>query len=376
MSTESRYQVGAYYFPNYHVDARNEAVHGPGWSEWELVKVARPRYEGHYQPRLPVWGYVDEARPSVMEMKIAVAADHGLDFWIFDWYWYDDGPYLQRCLEDGYLNAQNNARLKFCCMWANHDWIDIHPAKYTDPRRLLYPGAIGRETFEAIVEHVVGTYFTHPSYFTIDGCPYFSIYELSKLLESFGGVTQTRKALEYFRTQTRATGLPDLHLNAVVWGQPVLPGETAPTDVVQLVRELGFDSVTSYVWIHHYTMPHFPETDFTLVRAAYMAYWEQTEKRFGLPYYPNVTVGWDSSPRTVQSEAFSNLGYPFTPIMTGHTPDRFRESLQMVRDRLEETQGPHILNINAWNEWTEGSYLEPDTVYGLKYLEAIREIFE
>jgi hypothetical protein len=36
---------------------------------------------------------------------------------------------------------------------------------------------------------------------------------------------------------------------------------------------------------------------------------------------------------------------------------------------------PKILTINAWNEWTEGSYLEPDTVYGMGYLEAIRDVF-
>lgn len=39
------YTVACYYFPNYHVDVRNEAAHGSGWTEWALVKarlVARP----------------------------------------------------------------------------------------------------------------------------------------------------------------------------------------------------------------------------------------------------------------------------------------------------------------------------------------------
>lgn len=53
----SEYTIACYYFPNYHVDPRNEAVHGPGWSEWELVKRAEPRYPGHRQPRVPLWGY-------------------------------------------------------------------------------------------------------------------------------------------------------------------------------------------------------------------------------------------------------------------------------------------------------------------------------
>lgn len=49
-SSPRPYQVGVYYFPNYHVDSRNEAAHGKGWTEWELVKLARPRFPGHRQP--------------------------------------------------------------------------------------------------------------------------------------------------------------------------------------------------------------------------------------------------------------------------------------------------------------------------------------
>ena len=63
-------QAAAYYFPNYHVDSRNELQHGTGWTEWELMKCATPRFEGHRQPRIPLWGYGDEADPAVMAVKI------------------------------------------------------------------------------------------------------------------------------------------------------------------------------------------------------------------------------------------------------------------------------------------------------------------
>lgn len=96
-------QVAAYYFPNYHPDARNALSHGPGWTEWELVKMARPRFSGPRQPRVPAWGYEDESKPEVMANKIEVAADHGLDAFIFDWYWYNDGPFLERGLEQGFF---------------------------------------------------------------------------------------------------------------------------------------------------------------------------------------------------------------------------------------------------------------------------------
>jgi hypothetical protein len=105
--------IAAYYFPNYHVDPRNEAVHGKGWTEWQIVKYATPRYPGHRQPRVPQWGYENEADPRVMEKKIDVAAAHGVDLFIFDWYWYDDGPFLERCLNEGYLKARNNGQNEY-----------------------------------------------------------------------------------------------------------------------------------------------------------------------------------------------------------------------------------------------------------------------
>ena len=68
-----RKNIFAYYFPNWHVDALNEKWHGRGWTEWEVVKCARARFEGHAQPKVPLWGYEDEADPRIMEKKIRTA---------------------------------------------------------------------------------------------------------------------------------------------------------------------------------------------------------------------------------------------------------------------------------------------------------------
>ena len=370
------YQVGCYYFPGYHPDPRNETLHGAGWTEWNLVRQATPRFKGHRQPLIPLWGYQDEADPRVMEQKIDAAADHGLDFWIFDWYWYDDGPFLQRCLEQGYLKAKNNRRIKFCCMWANHDWINIHPARPGAPPLPDYHGVVTPKTWKTLTKHVISRYFNHPSYFTVENAPYFSFYDLQKLVESFGSLRNTRTALDFFRTETRRAGFPSLHLNAVVWGQTILPGEKAPVDSVHLVKALGFDSVTSYVWVHHVGLPKFPTNPYARVRDAYLKYWDDAKDRFGVPYFPNVTMGWDSSPRTIQSDVWVPRGYyPYGNRIGGNTPKAFCEALRVAKRRLDRQGGPKILNINAWNEWTEGSYLEPDTVSGMKYLEAIKKVF-
>jgi hypothetical protein len=367
------FTVGCYYFPNYHVDPRNEKVHGKGWTEWKLVKGALPRFPNHQQPKVPLWGYADESDPRVMEKEIDAAADHGIDYFIFDWYWYENGPFLHRCLDKGYLGAKNNARVKFCCMWANHDWIDIHPAKLGEAPRLLYPGKISAKTFEVMTDHLVNRYFKHPSCFTIDGCPYFSIYELSKLIESFGGVRETKQALDRFKKKAQAAGCPDIHLNAVIWGQPILPGEKTPADPIKLAEELGFQSITSYVWIHHVNLNQSPVTDYALVRDAYFAWWDQVLTKSSLPYFPNVTMGWDPSPRTDMADTWKPSGYPYMNIMGNNTPEAFRKALQLTRQKLEQGTSPKIFNINCWNEWTEGSYLEPDTVNKTAYLKAIRD---
>jgi hypothetical protein len=371
-----RITVASYYFGNYHPgDPRNERNKGKGWSEWELVKAAKPRFPGHHQPNVPLWGYTDESDPKVMERKIAAAADHGIDAFLFDWYYYNDGPFLDRPIDRGFLKARNNARLKFAFMWANHDWQEIHPYRRGAERKILYPGAVTPKNFDKICDHVVNSYFLHPSYWRIDGRPYFSFYDLTTLLDSFGSVQATRAALDRFRAKAVVAGLPGLHLNAVVWGRPILPGERKPADAAQLVKDLGFDSVTSYVWIHHASLPKL-QTDYNEIRDVYFQYWNEAQRKFSVPYYPNVTMGWDSSPRAHQDDAFGNFGYPFTNTISGNTPERFREALAMAKRRLlSKPGGPRILNINCWNEWTEGSYLEPDIVHGMKYLEAIRTVF-
>jgi hypothetical protein len=372
-------QIAVYYFPNYHVDPRNEAVHGPGWTEWELVKRAEARFPGHRQPRVPQWGYEDESDPAVMAKKIAAAADHGIDAFLFDWYWYDSGPYLERALENGFLKAPNNDRLRFALMWANHDWIDIHPARLDEcqnhAHRLLYPGTVTPQTFETAVDYVVERYFKHPAYWKIEGAPFFSFYDLPSLVRSFGDLAGARQALALFREKTRAAGFPDLHLNQVLWNLRILPGEKAVRAPGELLEGLGFDSFTSYVWIHHVPLETFPETDTGLVFRKYMDYWSKIVAEVPLPYFPNASMGWDSSPRTTQSDRFTNAGYPFTPCLSNNTPEMFTEALRAIKERMDRSSSPRILTINAWNEWTEGSYLEPDTCYGMAYLEAIREVF-
>ncbi len=368
--------VVSYYFGNYHPgDPRNAISKGPAWSEWDLVKAAKPRFPGHAQPHVPLWGYEDESDPKVMARKIAAASGHGIDAFIFDWYYYNDGPFLDSPIDRGFLRAKNNKRLKFAFMWANHDWLEIQPYHRGAPPKLLYPGRVTPQTFAKICDHVIKDYFSRPNYWCIDGKPYFSFYDLNNLVGSFGSLEATRAALDEFRAKARAAGLPGLHLNAVVWESVVLPSERTVVEPRKMVHDLGFDSVTSYVWVHHVGLPQM-QTDYNTVRDRYFDYWSKAATAYGVPYIPNVTMGWDPSPRADQAQEYGNFGYPFTNTISNNTPENFRIALEMAKQRLlQEPGGLRILNINCWNEWTEGSYLEPDTVHKMAYLDAVEDVF-
>lgn len=375
-TNNKKYEVGVYYFPNYHIDKRNEKYFGKGWTEWKLIKEATPRFEGHQQPKVPLWGYTDEADPKQMAQKINAAASNGIDAFIFDWYYYDDGPFLDQGLEEGFMKAQNNKLMKFSLMWANHDYIDIFPYTAGKEHKLLYPGKITPQTWDKMTDYIIEKYFKNPSYWLIDGAPYFSIYELNKFIEIFGTVEGAAKGLDDFRKKTKAAGFRDLNINAVVWGQTILPGENIIKDPVDIVQKLGFNSFTSYVWIHHVSLKSFPVTSYDYVKSKYFEYAEDVASKFKIPYYPNVSMGWDSSPRTNQTTKFDASGYPYMPVITGNTPLAFKQALLEAKKFMDtHSEKNKILTINSWNEWSEGSYLEPDTIHKMEYLEAIKDVF-
>jgi hypothetical protein len=360
-------EVAVYYFPQYHPDPRNDAWHGKDWTEWELVKHATSRFQGHYQPLTPEWGYFDESDPAWTAREIDLAADHGVTTFLYDWYWWEDGPFLQTALENGFLAASNRNRMKFAIMWANHNWANIHPAPYGRNWENLALGKVSRRTFDELTDHVVDYYFSQPNLLKIDGEPFFSIYELQTFIEGLGGMNETKRALEEFRRKTIRAGFPGLHLNAVAW-------QADPA----IALDLGVASIHSYCWAHHVNMGNygFPLSDYAKNAVRAIQVWDELAAKFPMPYCPNVSMGWDSSPRTVQSDRFENRGYPFTPIYSGNTPAAFEEALKSARAWLSRPETSlKMLTINAWNEWTEGSFLLPEKRYGDGYLRAIRNVF-
>ena len=109
-----KYDVAAFVWPSYTGDEPRSRIFWPeGYGEWQTVRTSVPSYPEQTWPRRPLWGYVNEADPYVMEMELEAASDHGINVFIYDWYWYDGRPFLEQCLNNGYLKARNNHKVKF-----------------------------------------------------------------------------------------------------------------------------------------------------------------------------------------------------------------------------------------------------------------------
>jgi hypothetical protein len=334
------YEVAAYYFPNYHVDPFNEKTHGKGWTEWELVKSAKPRFKDHQQPKKPKWGYFDESDSKVAAKEIDLAVQHGIDVCIYDWYWYQaikGKKFLHGGLEDSFLKAVNNTKMKFALMWANHDWMNIEPTSYTNVQEKLADGELTEEAFERMTDYIINTYFKKPNYWTIDGKPYFSAFDAVNFITGLGGIENAKQALKKFEQKTIKAGFKGLHVNFIdqnVTNALMKSNNASRKDVI---TQLRISSLTSYNFLHAYDLSKapFPKADYLKAVEANIIHWSEITREIApLTYFPNVTMGWDVTPRLIQTDKFDSFrGYPWTPVFSGdNTPAAFEKALLSVKN--------------------------------------------
>src|SRR5205085_9080674 len=127
------------------------------------------------------------------------------------------------------------------------------------------------------------------------------------------------------------------HLNFMVWGFSVLPSEVKVEDPAGLARTLGAASVGTYAWVHHYdpNAAGFPHGSYAEAARVNAAAWDELAGRFPVPYQPNVSMGWDPSPRTCATDRFEARGYPWTSVLEGNSPAAFEDALTKAKAFLE-----------------------------------------
>lgn len=362
-----KYDIAAYVWPSYTgKEPRSLPFWEKGMGEWQTVLSAEKKCDLHTLPRKPLWGAVDEADPAVMEMEIDAAVSHGVNVFIYDWYWYDRRPFLECCLDDGFLGAKNNGDMKFYLMWANHDATFLWDKRISDKSGVIWQGSQPIDEFRTVCHRVIEKYFTRENYYKIDGCPVFMIYDVMNLMRGLGGIEKTREALDWFREEVKKAVFPNLHLQLTIWSEHAVDvsgvdsGKSGSTR--DIVPALGFDSITHYQFVHFVNC----NRDYREILSDVAREWERIRSEYKVPYFPHISIGWDNNPR------YNSLTYP---IMRNNTPEEVKKGFEMAKAFSDKYNTTPLITINSWNEWTEMSYLEPDDVYGYGYLEAVRDVF-
>ncbi|MES1159168.1 MAG: glycoside hydrolase family 99-like domain-containing protein, partial [Bacteroidota bacterium] len=218
-----------------------------------------------------------------------------------------------------------------------------------------------------MVDHIIKDYFKQPNYYKINGEPVFSIYELSTFIKGIGGSEKAKAALDYFRKKTKEAGFPGLHLQAILWGTipstlKDVPGDPIETQGATLTY-FGFSSMTNYQWCHFVQ----PKGDYIPWGEKALSKWTDWDTSFKIPYCPHVSIGWDCNPRFPVARQ---------DLIVNNKPEFFKIFLQKAKRYVDRhPHQPRLITINAWNEWAEGSYLEPDRAHGTGYLDAVKEVF-
>ncbi len=362
--------VATIYFPSWHADDHYSAWYGEGWNEWKLLESNPERFPGHHriQPAKD-WGYFDEADPQWMAKQIDLAVEHGVDVFIFDWYWYSGAQILHRPVEEALPQTPNRDKIKYALMWADHTWVDYFPYPYDlDKLNWLLPIRHTAANFERVMAHCIKKHFSQPNYWRLDGGLYFSLFAPEEFIRQLGGAEAARKVLDAARQQVRDAGLGELHLVAY----------TGIPQSIADIEKAGFDSMTSYnvtTMSSGLQLPDQPFEPYEAMIERHESYWDNMDTGV-LPYAPVVTVGWDVTPRWEQDVPWppQKNHYPYTPTITGNTPEKFGDLVRRALRHAETSErgAPYIL-INAWNEWTEGSSLLPSEKYGDGYLRELSQ---
>lgn len=344
----------AFYLPQYHPIPENDLWWGKGFTEWNNVAKAKPNYVGHLQPRLPAdLGYYDLRLPEVMNDQAALARRYGITGFCYYYYWFDGARLLERPLER--LLESGRPDFPFCLCWANENWTRRWDGRSQD---VLMHQTYSDENAVAVGKDL-SRYFRASQYIKVNGRPLILIYRVQEL-------PNARRTTTILRNICRSEGIGEICIamvesfelsakpqNPQSYGCDLtveFPGHGMVHDEPQVVTKSNADWSGS---VH----------DYRQVAAAFM---RRIEPSF--PRLRSVLSGWDTTPRHPNSSI----------VLEYNTPGAFQAWLEWTyRRTLEQNCGDErIVFIQAWNEWGEGCYLEPDTRTGHSYLQAVRNALE
>ena len=351
----SRPRVIAHHLPQFHPTPQNDAWWGRGFTEWSNVTKAKPLFRGHVQPRLPTeLGFYDLRLPEARAAQAALASEHGIGGFMYYHYWFSGTRILERPVQE--ILESGEPDFPFCLCWANESWSRAWDGR---EKEVL----IKQDYSEADIRNHcawLADVFADPRHIRVGARPVFVIYRYLHMPRELDVVGRMREAFA-------RRGSPDPYLIAAnVF--------SSPYDF----REAGFDNVLdfqpSFGRLRGVDDPR-PRTIGRLLRNlrlgkldAHLRLYDYEEACLAmepqLPFetIPCVPVGWDNSPRRRSRGA----------VFVNHTPAAFARVLtRRLAQWARSNPATDLFFVNAWNEWAEGNYLEPDLEFGRGFLEAL-----
>ena len=374
MNPEKLVKLLAFYFPQFHATPENDEWWGKGFTDWVNVKRAMPQFPGHYQPRVPLGGrYYDQSQQATLEWQIAMAKQYGLHGFCHYHYWFDGKQLLET--PTNMVMDSKDLDFPFCLAWANETWSrrwdgrDHHILQEQTHRP---EKALWQRHFDYLFRA-----WSDERAIKVDGKPVFLVYRAHRIAQigdmfDFWREAAHRRRLDglyFISIKQYEFPVPDVlkHFDATVQYQPFealyspdFEGPTLETskalalarhlpervqDVLRTIRYNFFSGLTFYdyerVWKHML----------------------KEEREGGIPAFPGAFVDWDNTARYVKRAR----------IFRGASPESFERWFgQLVQATAQRPAPEHFIFLNAWNEWAEGTYLEPDERHGYRYLEAVQ----
>lgn len=322
VAVPTSYRVGAYYFP--------------GWesrTKWSPIE--------RYPERKPILGWYDESLPEIADWQIKWAVEHGISFFVVDWYWSQGARSLEHWLHNAYAKSRYREQLQFCLLWANHN----------------AEGTSSLEDCLAVTQYWIDNYFQRPEYVRVDGKPVMVIFTTYRLRQDMGSEA-VREAFEAMDALCQKNGIPGIYMVACAGSSK---------SEIELLRDEGYDALSGYNYAGLNANGKRAAPYETLIDG-YKDLWNEAADLDILPEIPVLSGGWDSRP----------WHGPSALARTGRTPELFerhcRDAKAFVDARVADPYARMCI-VEAWNEWGEGSYIGPHREFGFGYLDAIRRVF-